>query len=349
MLFRQLFDSTSSTFTYLLADELTGDAVLIDTVFEQHERDAALVRELGLTLRYTLDTHVHADHVTGAWRMREALGSKIALAGAYGAEGVDVPLKHGDRITFGGESLEVRATPGHTAGCLTFVAADQSMAFTGDALLIRGAGRTDFQGGSAATLFSVRDQILSLPESCTVFPAHDYQGRTASSVAEEKAHNPRLGGTAREEDFVGYMNNLGLAHPKKIDEAVPANLKVGKPEEGTLRPPPSWGPVNRTYAGFLQVPALWVADHRDEVHLLDVRNPAELEGELGSVPGAQLIPLGTLRDRVAEVPTDKPVVVLCQSGRRSAMATSILEKGGIERVANLEGGLLAWRELGLPG
>ncbi len=348
MLFRQLYDTTSSTYTYLLGDPATREAVLIDPVFEQHDRDAALVRELGLTLRYTLDTHLHADHVTGAWLMKDALGSRIALSSEYGADGVDLALSHGDVVTYGERELEVRATPGHTAGCLTFVDRDAGLVFTGDTLLVRGAGRTDFQGGSAATLFhSIHEQIFSLPDDFTIFPAHDYRGRTASTVGEERAHNPRIGGQAREEDFVGYMDNLGLPHPKKLDEALPANLRVGRPEEGQAPPKPTWGPVFRTYAGFPQIDAEWVARHRDAVRILDVRSADELEGELGHLKDAVVIPLDELRDRVGEVPSDRPVVVVCQSGRRSAMGATILEKAGLS-AANLEGGMLAWRELGLP-
>lgn len=348
MVFRQLYDSTSSTYTYLLADPATRAAVLIDPVFEQHDRDAALVRELGLSLEMTLDTHVHADHVTGAWLMKQTFGSQIALSATYGARGVDRPLTDGDVVTYGERQLEVRATPGHTEGCLTYVDHDAGLVFSGDALLIRGAGRTDFQAGSAATLFhSIRDQIFSLPDDFTVYPAHDYKGRTASSVSEERTHNPRIGGTARQEDFVGFMDNLGLPHPKKIAEAVPANLRVGEPEDGRAPGRPDWGPVVRTYAGVLQIEPEWVASHRDEVRILDVRSAAEFDAELGHIDRAQLIPLDELRDRVAEVPNDRPVVVVCQSGRRSAMATSILEKQGLDRVANLAGGMLAWRELGL--
>ena len=150
----------------------------------------ALLQELGLHLRATLDTHVHADHVTGAWRLRERCGSQIALAAAAGADGVDRPLRHGDRIAFGSRYLDVRATPGHTNGCLTYLLDDGSMAFTGDSLLIRGCGRTDFQGGSPEQLFaSVREQILSLPDSCLLYPAHDYRGITVTSVAEERRFN----------------------------------------------------------------------------------------------------------------------------------------------------------------
>ncbi len=349
MMLRTLFDEVSSTFTYLLADEATREALLIDCVFEQHARDAALIRELGLTLRYTLDTHCHADHVTGAWLMREAFGSKIALAGVYHAENVDVPLSHGDVIEVGAPALEVRATPGHTSGCLSFVTSDRKLVFTGDALLVRGAGRTDFQQGDAHLLFaSIRDQLLTLPDDCVVLPAHDYVGRTSSTIGEERRHNPRIGGGAREEDFVGYMQNLGLPHPKQLAIALPANLRAGKPEDGRAPAKPDWGPVVTTYAGLSEVAAEWVASHRGDVQVLDVRSPAEFDGELGHLEGAQLIPLDELRARAAEVPRDKPVVVVCQTGKRSGLATVILGKAGVTRTANVAGGMVRWRELALP-
>ena len=348
MIFRQLFDPVSSTYTYLLADEETADAVLIDTVFEQHARDAALVRELGLTLRYTLDTHVHADHVTGAWLMKDAFGSQIALSKNAGAEGADVPLDDGDTLTFGGLAIEVRATPGHTSGCVTYVLADHSMAFPGDTLLIRGAGRTDFQQGDAAQMFhSIHDAIFSLPDDCLLYPAHDYAGRTVTTVREERAHNPRVGGAANEGDFVGYMTNLGLPHPKQIDVAVPANLKCGKPEQGVPKIA-EWGPVYATYAGILEIDPEWVAHHTGEVHLLDVREPPELvDPQLGRIAGAQNIPIGQLRDQIGDVPKDKPVVTVCRSGRRSAQAMVILKKAGYE-VANLAGGMIRWNDRALP-
>src|SRR5512132_2899463 len=173
MIFRQLFDPQSSTYTYLLADPAKREAVLIDPVFEQARRDIALIEELGLKLRWTLETHVHADHVTGAWLLRERLGSRIALSAAAGAEGADRYLHHEEQIQFGRRSLEARATPGHTRGCLSYVLDDRSMAFTGDALLIRGCGRTDFQQGDPRVLYrSVRAEIFSLPDGCLVYPAH---------------------------------------------------------------------------------------------------------------------------------------------------------------------------------
>lgn len=349
MLFRQLFDPTSSTYTYLLADEATRDAVLIDPVFERHARDAALVRELGLTLRYTIDTHCHADHVTGAWLMKQRFGSLIAASRATGATNLDVPLGHGDVVRFGGEALEVRATPGHTDGCLSLVTADRARVFTGDALLVRGAGRTDFQQGNPHTLFrSIHEQLFTLPDSSVVFPGHDYEGRTSSTVGEERAHNPRIGGGAREEDFVGYMSNLGLPHPRLLEVAVPANLRCGQPDT-PVEVAPDWGPVVVNYAGLGEIEPEWVASHRDEVIVLDVRGGAELEGELGRLTGIVHIPLDQLRDRVGELPADRPVVAICQTGRRSGMATLILRNAGLSRVANVTGGMVRWRELGLPG
>jgi len=349
MICRQLFDHVSSTYSYLLADERTLEAVLIDPVFEQHTRDAALIRELGVKLLCTLDTHCHADHVTGAWLMKAAFGSKIGLSPVYGAGNVDLPLAHGDTIRFGSYALEVRATPGHTDGCLSFVTTDHKMVFTGDALLVRGAGRTDFQQGDPHQLFrSIREQLLSLPDDCVVWPAHDYSGRTSSTIGEERKHNPRIGGAAREEDFVGYMNNLALPHPKQLEVALPANLRSGEPEAGTTPTAPSWGPVVMTYAGFPEIEPEWVARNRDSVQVLDVRTRPEFDAELGHLVGAQLIPLDELRARVAEAKADKPLIVVCQTGRRSALATAILAKAGITRVASLAGGLVRWRELALP-
>ncbi len=350
MLFRQLLDLRSSTYTYLLADEATREAVLIDPVFEQHARDAALVNELGLTLTHTLETHVHADHVTSAWLFKQRLGSAIVVAAAGGAEGVDVPVRDGDTVTFGAEALTVRATPGHTSGCVTYVSRDQAMAFTGDALLIRGAGRTDFQQGDAAALYrSVHERIFTLPEACLIYPGHDYQGRTSSSVWEERRHNPRLGGERSLEDFVGYMDNLGLPHPKQLDVAVPANLRCGRPtSEPERADTPAWAPVVRSFAGVPQISAEWLAEHLGEPHLLDVREPAEFTGELGHLAGAELLPLGQLRGRLTEVSKNRPIVTICRSGGRSAQAALILEGAGHAQVANLDGGMIRWHALRLP-
>lgn len=350
MIFRQLFDQQSSTYTYLLADPASRDALLIDPVFEQARREVALVEELGLKLRWTLETHVHADHVTGAWLLRERLGSRIALSAASGAEGADRYLHHGERIELGKRSLEARATPGHTRGCLSYVLDDRSMAFTGDALLIRGCGRTDFQQGDPRVLYrSVRAELFSLPDGCLVYPAHDYRGLTATSVGEEKLYNPRLAESIGEQDFVGYMKNLGLAHPKQMDEAVPANMQCGKiGKKDFFTENPQWAPLTYTFAGIWEVQPTWLEEHLREVQIVDVREPGEFNGPLGHVPGALLLPLGSLNEKISSVKKEKPIVTVCRSGARSAQATVILGKAGFEKVANLSGGMLRWRAQRFP-
>jgi len=347
LLFRQLFDAPTGTFTYLLADVASGEGVLIDPVFEQHERDLSLIRELGVHLVACLDTHAHADHVTGSWLMQQATGSGIALAAAARAENVTQSLQHGDRVAFGGRSLEVRSTPGHTDGCVSYVLDDQSMAFTGDALLVRGCGRCDFQQGDAHTLWrSITEQLFTLPESCLLYPGHDYTGRTVTSVAEEKAFNARLGGSATERDFVGHMEAMKLPHPGKIAEALPGNMRSGKPRQSASAP--DWAPVSRSYAGLPELPPAWVADHRSALTILDVRSAEEFEGPDGHIARSLLIPLPELEARSAEIPTDRPVVVVCHSGSRSALATQQLLKAGRDQVANLRGGLSRWGDAGYP-
>ena len=346
MVFRQLFDPTSSTYTYLLGCGATGEAVLIDPVFEQVRRDAALIAELGLKLVWSLETHVHADHVTGAWLLKARLGSQIALAEASGATGADRLLKDGDRVAFGKRTLEVRATPGHTNGCLTYVLDDESMAFTGDCVLIRGSGRTDFQQGDARSLYrSVRARIFSLPDSCLLYPAHDYRGLTVTSVSEEKKFNPRLGGEIGEGDYAGYMKNLDLPHPKKIDEAVPANLRCGQPgnDAAAALVDPSWAPLRFTFSGVWEVEPHWLEENLNSVRVVDVREPEEFSGPLGHIRGATLVPLGELAVKAKELPKDKPIVAVCRAGSRSAHATAILQKAGFADVANLPGGMLRWR------
>ncbi len=350
MIFRQLFDPQSSTYSYLLADRRSRQAVLIDPVFEQVRRDAALIHELDLELAATLDTHVHADHVTGAWLLKDQLGSAIAISTESGARGADRYLKHGDRIPFGDRYVEVRATPGHTQGCLTYVLDDETMAFTGDCLLIRGSGRTDFQQGDPRALYrSVRSQILTLPATCLLYPAHDYRGLTVTSVGEERSFNPRLGGEVGEADFVGYMSNLGLPHPKLIDIAVPANLQCGQPQDETARhSPQAWAPLTFTFAGIYEIQPAVLEEHAASAQIIDVREREEFDGPLGRIQGAMWIPLGELSTRAGELARDRPVVAVCRSGARSAQAVAMLQKAGLPDVANLAGGMLRWRAEGYP-
>ena len=292
LIFRQLADPPSSTYTYLLGDSESREAVLIDPVYEQAARDAALVEELGLKLVATVDTHVHADHVTGAWLLKHRLGSAILVGAKTGVEGADRYLRDGDKVEVGKRYLQVMATPGHTAGCITVVLDDASMAFTGDCLLIRGSGRTDFQEGSPEAMYrSVHDCIFRLPDDCLLYPAHDYRGLTVTSVAEERRYNPRLGGDIAVGDFAGYMKNLRLAHPKMIDVAVPANLRCGRPEnEAGLAAEPNWAPLRYSFAGVWEIDPHGVEEHWGELQILDVREPDEFTGPLGHIKGAALIP-----------------------------------------------------------
>jgi len=348
MIFRQLFDPASSTYTYLLGD--SGEALLIDPVYEQVPRDLALLQELGLSLQATLDTHVHADHVTGAWRLHQRCGSRIALAEAAGATPVDVPLRHGDSVDFGSRHLTVRATPGHTNGCLTYVLDDESMAFTGDSLLIRGCGRIDFQQGNPRQLFtSVRSQILTLPDTCLLYPAHDYRGITVTSVAEERRFNPRLGGEVDVGDFIGHMNNLNLPHPKLMAIAVPANLRCGQPEgDGVAPDTPDWAPLTLRFSGVWEIEPMALLEHAAKAQIVDVREAPEFIDRLGHVPGARLVPLSQLTNRLNELDRERPVVAVCRSGVRSAQACVLLNKAGFGQVANLAGGMLRWKIEGLP-
>ncbi|XP_068099431.1 persulfide dioxygenase ETHE1, mitochondrial [Hyperolius riggenbachi] len=226
LLFRQLFEPVSCTYTYLLADTASKEAVIIDPVLDTANRDAKLVKDLGLKMVYAVNTHCHADHITGTGALKKLIpGSKSVISKDSGAV-ADIHIQEGDLVKFGNFSLEARSTPGHTDGCLTYVLNDKTMAFTGDALLIRGCGRTDFQQGCPHTLYhSVRSKIFSLPEDCFLYPGHDYTGQTVTTVGEEKRLNNRL--TKNEDEFVKIMNNLNLPRPAQIDVAVPANLKCG--------------------------------------------------------------------------------------------------------------------------
>ncbi len=350
IIFRQLFDPESSTYTYLVADSASREAVLVDPVFEQFRRDGALIRDLDLKLVGTVETHVHADHITAAWLFSEECGSSIYISKNAGARGATFYVDHLDKIQFGNRYLEVRETPGHTAGCIALVMDDESLVLTGDCLLVRGAGRTDFQGGNASTLYrSVHSQIFTLPDTCLIYPGHDYRGLTVSSVGEEKAFNPRLGGQLAESDFVGYMDNLGLAHPKKMKEAVPANMKCGKPEdEIDAGGQPDWAPVKFTFAGFWEIEPRVLEEHLDQVQVLDVREPAEFDGPLGHIAGAVSIPLGELSEKCAALDKERPIVSVCRAGGRSAQAINLLRREGIENAVNLAGGMLRWRAENLP-
>lgn len=352
MLFRQLFDTETSTYTYLLADPETKEAVLIDPVREQADRDVKLLEDLNLKLLYTLETHVHADHVTSGGALRQRLGSATVVSKHAGAACADILVNDGDVIRFGKYALEVRSTPGHTDGCVTFVTADKTMAFTGDALLIRGSGRTDFQQGDPRRLYrSVHEKIFTLPDDALLYPGHDYQGRTMSTVGEEKALNARLGANRTEDEFVEIMENLKLPRPKKIDVAVPANLKCGLQGDelaGQAANASAFAEMVRSATGVPEVTPEWVAEHAGEVRLIDVREPAELSAELGHIAGVENVPLATVTKVAATWDKGAPIVTICRSGGRSGRAALDLEAMGFHQVVSMAGGMLAWNERDLP-
>jgi sulfur dioxygenase len=227
-MFKQMFDTTSFTFTYLLVDDVTREAVLIDPVASHIEDYVAMINQQSLLLKYSLETHVHADHITASGMLRELMNIKTGVSELCGATTADMQLNDGDILQFGAQKMLIIATPGHTLGSVSYLWDERI--FTGDALLINGCGRTDFQGGDAGILYdSITKKILSLPDETLIYPAHDYNGRRVSCVAQEKAINPRLAGNTREH-FIELMNGLNLPKPTLIDIAVPTNRMCGVPE-----------------------------------------------------------------------------------------------------------------------
>lgn len=334
MLIRQLFDRESSTYTYLIADR--GEAALIDPVREHANRDLDLVAQLGLCLAHVLETHVHADHVTAAGLLRERTGA-ATCASVSGAPCVDLRLQHGSVVRVGAVEVTVLATPGHTDDSLSYYI--PGAVFTGDALLIRGCGRTDFQNGDAGQLYdSITQTLFALPDETVVYPAHDYRGFTSSTIGEEKRYNARLAGATRGR-FVELMGSLGLPPPVKLAEAVPANRACG------FAPPPQ---QDDAAAAVVEITPAAALEARSSVRLVDVREADELTGELGRIPCAEHVPLATLAERSRCWDKHQPIIVICRSGGRSRRAAEALVRDGFERVLDMAGGMLAYRAAGLP-
>ncbi len=347
MLIRQLFDYETWTYTYLVADEESGEAVLIDPVIDQVERDMQLLEELGLKLVYTFETHAHADHITGSGLLRQRLGSKSVVGIHSGAACADVQVDDGSTIEVGNITFEVRATPGHTSGCVTYVTGDHANAFTGDALFVRGTGRTDFQQGDAHQLYrSIHDKIFTLPDDTVIWPGHDYRGRSSSTVGEEKKFNPRVGNGISEEQFAQIMDKLNLPVPKKLHEAVPANLRCGIIPEASMSgealPERGWAVIERSAEGVPEVTPKWVRENLGAVRLVDVRELDEAETD-GKIPGAEVIPMGTVGEASKSWDRDEPVITVCRSGRRSGRVSLELEKLGFKRIASMRGGMLGYQ------
>lgn len=339
----QLFDTASSTYTYILFDPDTRDALILDPVEEQIERDLETLREYGLRLVWAVETHAHADHITSAGKLAELAGARLAAPAGCGIRTASVQLQHGETLEFGKESIKALHTPGHTAGSMSFLWRDH--VFTGDTLLINGCGRTDFQSGSAEALYrSLTEVLFSLPETTIVWPGHDYNGRTHSSIGAEKHHNPRIAGKT-EAEFVAIMEGLNLPKPKRIDEAVPANLTSGLRHDADgaemMVPQPGKG----GYAGDVSPQLAWEWMESREAVLVDVRTDAEREW-VGFVPGAigvawkqwpGMAMNPDFDEKLLAAAEGKKLVLLCRSGVRSVAAAKRATELGLEAYNILEG------------
>jgi len=347
----QLFDPASSTYTYLLFDEATRDAVIIDPVDEQLERDLAALRQYGLKLGWTIETHAHADHITSSGLLAEHAGAKTAAPAGCGIHTAAVQLADGDVLRFGAEELRAMLTPGHTAGSMSFVWRDQ--VFTGDTLLIQGCGRTDFQSGSAQALFhSITQRLFRLPDATLVWPGHDYQGRSHSTIGQEKAANPRIADKT-EAEFIAIMNHLHLPRPRRMDEAVPANLSSGirhdsSSDNAANNAAPGLDAVRPAdgYAGDITPQQAFQWWQAGAAVLVDVRTDAEREW-VGFVPGAVALawkqwPGMAMNPHFdkglrAHVDDAKKVLLLCRSGVRSIAAARRATELGLQAYNILEG------------
>lgn len=346
IIFHQLFELESSTYTYLIADKKSKEAAIIDPVLETVERDLKLIEELGLTLKYIFDTHVHADHITGAGELRKRTQAKTGVSKNSGVPCIDILLEDGQELLLGDKKVKAIATPGHTNTCMTY--AFEGMLFTGDALLIRGCGRTDFQQGSADKLYdSIYKNIFTYPDDTPVYPGHDYRGQTASTVGAEKKFNPRLGAGKTKEDFVKIMSELKLANPKKIHEAVPANLACGNIAGFRVMHP-------QVVDGIPEVPcddvlkSLPQAESK-KIRLIDVRRPDEFNGEYGHIKGAELVTLGPdLTSFLEKGDRSEEIIFICRSGGRSGNAAAESIKLGYKFTVNMVGGMIAWTEKKFP-
>jgi sulfur dioxygenase len=340
MIFRQLFDSVSGTYSYLLASRAGGEALIIDPVLEKVDRYLQLIRELDLKLVKAVDTHLHADHITGLGALRDRTHCITVMGENTKADVVSMRLAEGDQLTIEGVSMDVLYTPGHTDDSYSFLMRDR--VFTGDTLLIRGTGRTDFQNGDARLQYeSLFGKLLRLPEDTLVFPAHDYKGDTVSTIGEEKRCNPRLQVKSMDE-YVALMNGLHLPNPKMMDVAVPSNMKIGMAQQDIAR---------RGWA--LDAASAIALIGRPDVSFVDLCEAAEREKH-GSIPGALHAPYGELQENIRAGgilrelarATDKRIVFYCAFGERSAMAVQAAQDAGLLAAVHVEGGIDAWRKAG---
>jgi sulfur dioxygenase len=342
MIFRQLFDSVSGTYSYLIASRRGGEAMIIDPVLEKVDRYLQLVDQLNLKLVKAVDTHLHADHITGLGALRDRTRCITVMGEQSKVDVVSMRVADGDSLQIEGLSLDVLYTPGHTDDSYSFVMADR--VFTGDTLLIRGTGRTDFQNGDPRAQYeSIFGRLLRLPEETMVYPAHDYKGDTVSTIGEEKAFNPRLQVKSVEE-YVDLMNSLDLPNPKMMDVAVPANMQVGLAQDEIARR--GWAVTARDAMALLG---------RTDLVFIDLREAREREKH-GSIPGslnapysdlqAHVRPGGMLNELVAV--TGKRPLFYCAFGERSAMAVQAAQDAGLRSACHIHGGLDAWKKADGP-
>ncbi len=337
MIFRQMFDCVSGTYSYLLASRHGGEALIIDPVLEKVERYIQLLQELDLKLVKAADTHLHADHITGLGALRDRTRCVTVMGEQSGVDVVSMRVADGDRVQIEGVSLQVLYTPGHTDDSYSFVMPDR--VFTGDTLLIRGTGRTDFQNGDPRAQYeSLFGKLLKLPDETLVFPAHDYKGDTVSTIAEERAFNPRLQVKSVDE-YVAVMNSLHLPDPKMMDVAVPANLHVGLAQEEIARH--GWGLTAEQALSLVG---------RPDVVLIDLREKVERDKH-GSIPGSLHAPYSELEENVRPggmlhelaAATGKRILFYCAFGERSAMAVQAAQDAGLSAACHIGGGLAAWK------
>jgi glyoxylase-like metal-dependent hydrolase (beta-lactamase superfamily II)/rhodanese-related sulfurtransferase len=359
MMFKQIFDKNSCTYTYLIADPVSKEAVFIDPVDTYVEDYLALLKTLDLKLVYSFETHVHADHISGSGLLRQATGAQTCIGLHCGAEIADNRLVGGEAFTLGADVIiNAIATPGHTPGSMSYLWADK--VFTGDALFIGGCGRTDFQNGDPGDLYdAVTQKIFTLPGETLVYPGHDYKGDFVSCVYQESSKNPRLAGKTRDE-FIEIMNNLNLPVPTLIDKAVPANLYCGIEEEVALQ----WanerelsnadkehrgaqGKINyaKQQVNVIDVKTAQSLIADGDPVILDVREKNEFN--LGHIEHAINLPRGEIRSDIESILAtrhkDAPILIYCASGHRSVLAALVMAEIGYTNVISLTGGYVKWK------
>jgi glyoxylase-like metal-dependent hydrolase (beta-lactamase superfamily II)/rhodanese-related sulfurtransferase len=342
MIFRQLFDSVSGTYSYLIASRRGGEALIIDPVLEKVDRYLQLVNEMDLKLVKAVDTHIHADHITGLGALRDRTHCITVMGENAKVDVVSMRVTEGDKLTIEGVSMDVLYTPGHTDDSYSFLMRDR--VFTGDTLLIRGTGRTDFQNGSAQAQYeSLFGKLLKLPEDTFVYPAHDYKGDTVSTIGEEKRYNPRLQVKSVDE-YVDLMSKLNLPNPKMMDVAVPANMRVGLAQDEIARK--GWAVTPVQAMGLIG---------QTTVALVDLRERSERDKH-GIIPGSLHAPYANLQENIGKggmlhelaSSTSKRILFYCAFGERSAMAVQAAQDAGLTSACHIHGGLDAWRKANGP-